>query len=135
MEAPEVATDRSRERGEGPQGTLCEAPSFTNSMGRHGFVAFQDFDQDGNSIPIEPSHPSLLSYLRGRLAFGPRSAAGVALQAKVVRARSTAPSFQVQLFVESDTPLTRDQHAEVDAFSSLSSGRSTIGRSTGNDDL
>jgi exosortase len=101
--------------GDGPGGTgvFVEA-TFDKPSGRHALLCFGLDESDGQELEPRPSR-SLLSYLGNRLNLAPRGEGKPGGRRAVSRYVSRPPCYQVQVMIESISPLLPSDREEVRA--------------------
>ena len=94
-------------RARAARGTIVEA-RFAHSPGRYGFLDFCLFDRGGQ--PLDTGQ--IVGYLRRCFAFWRQPWVGEG----AIWREALLESYQVQVFVESESPLTAAEQAEARAF-------------------
>jgi exosortase len=99
--------------GQGGAGAFVEA-TFDTPPGRHAVLCFGLDEADGQELEPRPSR-SLLGYLGNRLNLTPRSERKPGGRRAASRYVSMPPSYQVQVTIETNSPLPPSGREEVRA--------------------
>ena len=105
--------DQDETAGEGRRPPVVVA-SLAKEPGRHGYLLFGLFDERGN--PVEPASQDYSGLLRRRFDFWLNLWDGTGKRSGASPASVLSWNYQVQLFVESEYPLTAAERDEARAF-------------------